>query len=98
MGRNGSENFKALLLIPIAAESLETSEFSSQWSPKSNVRDFWKFKIKICNHFFFVFVNMGPNGKKMSKRYSYESQPKVFKLLLIFFLSMVLAVFEIPSF
>ena len=41
-------------------------------------------KIEILTIFSF-FLDMGPYGSKISKRYSYKSQPKVFKLLLIFF-------------
>ena len=36
MGRYGSENFKTLLLLQIAAESFQTTpEFSSQWSSQN---------------------------------------------------------------
>ena len=40
-------------------------------------------KIEILT-IFFVFINMGPNGVKISERYSYKSQPNVFKIILNF--------------
>ncbi len=53
MGSNGSENFKRLLLLQIAAKSFETCpEFSSQWS-QNYVGDFWNFEFPIFNVFFF---------------------------------------------
>ncbi len=54
MGPNGSENFKTLLLLQIAAKSFETCpEFSSQWSSQNYVWDFWNFEFAIFNDFFF---------------------------------------------
>ena len=54
MGPNGSENFKMLLVLQIAAKSFETCpEFSSQWSSQNYVRDFWNFEFPIFNDFFF---------------------------------------------
>ena len=46
MGSNGSENFKTLLLLQMAAKSFETCpEFSSQWSSQNQVWDFFKFSV-----------------------------------------------------
>ncbi len=52
MEPNGSENFKTLLLLQIAAKSFETCpEFSSQWSSQSYVWDFWNFENWNFNKF-----------------------------------------------
>ncbi len=54
MGPYGSENFKTLLLLQIAAESFQTlPEFSSQWSSKNYFWDFLNFYFAIFNYFFF---------------------------------------------
>ena len=82
MGPYGSKNFKTLLLLQIAAECFQTSpEFYSQ----KYVWDFWNYKNWNFNDFFFfVFVNMGPNGSEHFKTLnsSYKSHPKVLKLVL----------------
>ncbi len=57
-------------------------KFYSQWSSQNYVWDFLNFENWNFNDFFFVFVNMGPKGSEISKRYSYKSQRKVFKLVL----------------
>ncbi len=58
IGPNGSENFKTLLLLQIAAKSFETCpEFSSQWSSQKYVRDFWNFEVLIFNDFFSKIAN-----------------------------------------
>ncbi len=52
-------------------------------------------RTHICHCFaifFFVLVHIGHYRANISKRYSYKSQPKVFKLFLIFFLPMVLKI------
>ncbi len=55
---------------------------------KSTFGIFEILKIEMSTNFLFVFVNIGPNGSEISKRYSsYKQQPKVFSLI---FLSMIL--------
>ena len=48
--------------------------------------DFFEIlKIEILTIYFFIFINMGPIGVHILKRYSsYKSQPRVFKLVLNF--------------
>ncbi len=64
MGRYGSQNFKALLLLQITAERFQTfPELSSQWSSENA---FWILKIEILT-IFSLFLNMGPYGSEHYK-------------------------------
>ncbi len=92
MGLNGSGNFKALLLLPIAAKNFQTSEFSSQWSPQNTVRDFCKFKIKIFNDFFLFSLTWEPVGGTF-RNATPTSRSWNFSLLWIVF-SLVLAILK----
>ncbi len=85
MGPYGSKHFKTLLL-QIAATCFQTSpEFSSQWSSRNCLCDFWNLKIEILTIFFSFSLTWAPLGAKISKRYScYKSQPNFFKLVLNF--------------
>ncbi len=52
IGPDGSENFKTLPLLQIAAISFETCpEFSFQWSSQNYVYDFGNFEFLIFNDF-----------------------------------------------
>ncbi len=56
MGPYGSENFKTLLLLQIAAESFQTfPEFSSQWSSQNYIWDFWNLSLLFLMIFFENF-------------------------------------------
>ena len=77
MGANGSENFKTLLLLQIAADSFQTfSKFSSQWSSQNYGWDFWNceknndFLNDILMIFFSFSLTGDPMGAKTSERYS----------------------------
>ncbi len=82
------------------------SNFYSYCFPWAICPDFFYFGgfcfVLIFLQIFFVFVNMGPNGIKNSKAYSYKSQPKVSKLILNFPLNglhkTTFGIFEILSF
>ena len=69
--------------------------------PGPYVRSFFQLKKCIFGFmaiFFFLFVNIGPNGsQKFLKRYFYKSQQKVFKLLLNFPHRTTLGIFEISK-
>ena len=52
MGPNGSENFKTLLHVQIAARRETCREFSSQWSSQKYIWGFWSFEFLIFNYFF----------------------------------------------
>ncbi len=65
MGPNGSENFKTLLHLQIAAKRFETCpEFSSQWSSQTTW-DFWNFEFSIFNDFSTnrTIVNIVAHGE-----------------------------------
>ncbi len=84
MGPNGDKHFKALLILQIAAKSLQTSpELSSQWSSQNYIGKFSNVKIQILTIFFLLAC--GSMGVNISKRYtSCKSQATVCKLLLNF--------------
>ncbi len=58
------------------------------WFPLAMRPDVFLFFLILFYFFFyeyiFLFVNMGPYGSEISKRYSYKSQTNVFKLVLKF--------------
>ena len=71
MGPYGSPVFKMLLLLQTAAKSFQTfTEVSFQTPHKTTFLIFEILKIEILTKFFFIFVNMGPNGSEISERYS----------------------------
>ena len=84
MGPYGSQDFKTLLLLQIAAESFQTfSEFSSQWSTQNYVWDFWNFENWNFNDSFSL--TWETKGAKTSKRYSsLKSVVNPFKLFFDF--------------
>ena len=54
----GSENFKMLLLLQIAAERFPTfPEFSPQWFSQNSVGDFLNFEFLSFNDFFSKIGN-----------------------------------------
>ncbi len=54
MGHNGSENFKTLLLLQIAATSFQTCpKISSYLSSPNHAGDVLNFEFPIVNIFFF---------------------------------------------
>ena len=56
MEPNGSENFKMLLLLQMAAKSFETCpEFSSPCSSQNYVADVWNFVFPSFNDLFSIF-------------------------------------------
>ncbi len=64
MGPNGSENFKTLLLLQIAAKSFETCpEVSSQWSSQITFGIFeilsFRFLMIFFENFKFTIVPYG---------------------------------------
>ena len=84
-----SQNFKMLLFLQIAGESVQAfPEFSSHsQAPCLGFLTFWKLKF---NEFVFVFVNMGPYGSQNFKAVfllqiaaqRFETTPDFFSIVL----------------